>query len=80
MCGRCECRFLADETYQPRFTYKDARAASAACASMTAKDEFALLAVKVLDRVIRYRGTSLIRNTPLLEPYSRPMPRALRWS
>jgi len=24
-----------------------------------------------------YRGTSLIRNSPPLEPYSRPMPRAL---
>ena len=27
-----------------------------------------------------YRGTSLIRNRPHLGPYSRPMPRALRWS
>ena len=25
-------------------------------------------------------GTSLIRNRPPLGPYSRPMPRALRWS
>ena len=24
-----------------------------------------------------YRGTSLIRNTPLLGPYRRPMPRVL---
>jgi len=27
-----------------------------------------------------YMGTSLIRNTPLLGPYSRTMPRALWWS
>ena len=27
-----------------------------------------------------YRGTSLIKNHPLLGPYSRPMPRTLRWS
>ena len=27
-----------------------------------------------------YRGTSLIRNTPLLEPYRRTIPRALWWS
>ena len=27
-----------------------------------------------------YRGTSLIRNTPLLGPYSRIMPRVQRWS
>ncbi|KAJ1486119.1 hypothetical protein T484DRAFT_2358500 [Baffinella frigidus] len=27
-----------------------------------------------------YRGTSLIRNRLPLGPYSRPMPRALRWS
>ncbi|KAJ1472267.1 hypothetical protein T484DRAFT_1975762 [Baffinella frigidus] len=27
-----------------------------------------------------YRGTSLIRNRPPLGPYTRPMPRALRWS
>jgi len=27
-----------------------------------------------------YRGTSLIRNTPLLEPYSRTMPRVIWWS
>jgi len=27
-----------------------------------------------------YRGISLIRNSPLLGPYSRAMPRALRWS
>ena len=27
-----------------------------------------------------YRGTSLIRNSPPLGPYSRPMPRALWWS
>ena len=26
-----------------------------------------------------YRGTSLIRNRPPLEPYSRTMPRALWW-
>ena len=31
-------------------------------------------------RVRCYRGTSLIRNVLLLAPYSRPMPRALRWS
>ena len=28
----------------------------------------------------RYRGTSPIRNHRFLAPYSRPMPRALRWS
>ena len=28
----------------------------------------------------RYRGTSPIRNCSPLGPYSRPMPRALRWS
>ena len=27
----------------------------------------------------RYRGTSLIRNNPLLGPYIRTMPRALWW-
>ena len=27
-----------------------------------------------------YRGTSLIRNSPSLGPYSRLMPRALLWS
>ena len=27
-----------------------------------------------------YRGTSLIRNSPLLGPYSRTKPRALWWS
>ena len=27
-----------------------------------------------------HRGTSLIRNSPTLAPYSRPMPRALWWS
>jgi len=27
-----------------------------------------------------YRGTSLIRKTPLLGPYSRTMPRVLWWS
>ena len=27
-----------------------------------------------------YRDTSLIRNTPPVAPYSRNMPRALRWS
>ena len=27
-----------------------------------------------------YRGTSLIRNTPLLGPYSRAIPRVLWWS
>ena len=26
---------------------------------------------------MRYRGTSVIRNTPLLGPYRRPMPRVL---
>ena len=26
-----------------------------------------------------YRGTSLIRNTPLLRPYSRTIPRVLWW-
>ena len=28
----------------------------------------------------RYRDTSLIRNTPLLGPYSRTIPRIIRWS
>ena len=28
---------------------------------------------------VDYRGTSLIRNNPLLGPYSRLMPRALWW-
>ena len=27
-----------------------------------------------------YRGTSLIRNTPLLGPYSRTIPRVVWWS
>ena len=27
-----------------------------------------------------YRSTSLIRNVPLLGPYSRTMPRAIQWS
>jgi len=27
-----------------------------------------------------YRGTSFIRNTPLLGPYSKTLPRVLRWS
>ena len=27
-----------------------------------------------------YRGTSLIRNNPLMRPYSRTMPRVLWWS
>ena len=36
------------------------------------------LGVTIAARSIRvYRGTSLIRNTPLLGPYSRNMPRAL---
>ena len=40
----------------------------------------ALCAVHVQGLEAAYRGTSLIRNTPLLGPYSRPMPIALRWS
>ena len=28
---------------------------------------------------LSYRGTSLIRNTPLLGPYSKTIPRVLRW-
>ena len=28
----------------------------------------------------KYRGDSLIKNTPLLGPYSRTIPRVLRWS
>ena len=39
--------------------------------------------VVLLDRITAfecYRGTSLIRNSTPLEPYSRNMPRALRWS
>ena len=31
-------------------------------------------------RVHLYRGTSLIKNYLLPGPFSRPMPRALRWS
>ena len=31
-------------------------------------------------RDLHYRGTSLIRNCHSLGPYSRPIPRALRWS
>ena len=31
-------------------------------------------------RIQRYRGTSLIRNRPLLGPFSRAMPGALWWS
>ena len=31
-------------------------------------------------RLSTYRGTSLIRNCHSLGPYSRPIPRALRWS
>ena len=31
-------------------------------------------------RNLSYRGTSLIRNTPLLGPYSRTVPRVLWWS
>ena len=30
--------------------------------------------------LLRYRGASLIRNCPLLGPYSRPMPGPLWWS
>ena len=30
--------------------------------------------------ILSYRGTSLIRNSPSLGPYSRTMPRALWWS
>jgi hypothetical protein len=48
-----EAKFLADETYQPQFTYRDARAAQAACESMLAKDEYATLAQSVLERVTR---------------------------
>ena len=33
-----------------------------------------------LDDSVPYRGTSLIRNTPLLEPYSRTIPRVVWWS
>ena len=29
---------------------------------------------------VEYRGNSLIRNTPLLWPYSRTIPRVLWWS
>ena len=32
-----------------------------------------------LELGLRYRGTSFIRNTPLLGPYSRTMPRVLWW-
>jgi hypothetical protein len=30
--------------------------------------------------VCAYRGTSLIRDTPFLGPYSRTIPKVLRWS
>ena len=30
--------------------------------------------------IARYRGTSLIRNSPLLGPYSRNIPRVIWWS
>ena len=30
-------------------------------------------------RGVRYRGTSLIRNAPLLGPYRRALPRTLWW-
>ena len=35
------------------------------------------IAVQLLNE---YRGTSLLRNTPLLGPYSRTMPRVIWWS
>ena len=34
----------------------------------------------MLNNAMRYRGTSLIRNNPLLGPCSRTMPRTLWWS
>jgi hypothetical protein len=34
----------------------------------------------LLPVTVTYRGTSLMLNCLLLGPYSRPMPRALRWS
>ena len=34
----------------------------------------------VKNKVIGYRGTSLMRNIPSVEPYSSPMPRDLWWS
>ena len=36
--------------------------------------------IRMDDATCKYRGTSLIRNCPPLGPYSRPIPRALRWS
>ena len=35
------------------------------------------LASSYLVRPFNYRGTSLIRNTPLVGPYTRPVPRDL---
>jgi len=31
-------------------------------------------------RTVYYRGASLIRNTPLIGPYSRTIPRVIWWS
>ena len=36
--------------------------------------------VSRLHALATYRGTSLVRNCVLVGPYSRTMPRALRWS
>ena len=35
---------------------------------------------RVLSQISAYRGTSLMRNTPLLGPFSRTIPRVLWWS
>ena len=38
------------------------------------------LPTRTTPRGVCYRGTSLVRNSALLGPYSRPMPGTLRWS
>jgi hypothetical protein len=41
---------------------------------------FGVYVVLILWQGVEYRGTLLIRNRTHLGPYSRPMPRAIRWS
>ena len=36
--------------------------------------------IRIRKAIHQYRGTSLIRNRPLLGPYRKPMPRVLGWS
>ena len=45
-----------------------------------ARAPFDALSAQTLTKRFMYRGTSLIRNTPPVGPYSRNMPRALRES